>query len=38
MNGVDPRRGSPDAFGHIADHKITRIDEPLTWSYAEALA
>lgn len=34
MNGVEPQTWLTDVLAHIADHKITRIDELLPWRYA----
>ncbi len=34
LNGVDPQAWLTDILGRSADHKITRIDELLPWSYA----
>jgi transposase len=41
LNGVDPQAWLTDVPGQVADHKITRIDELLTWRYlgfADAVA
>jgi len=38
LNGVDPQAWLTNVLSRIADHKITRIDELLPWSYAEASA
>ena len=38
LNGVDPQAWLTDILGRIADHKITRIDELLPWSYAAKAA
>ena len=38
LNGVDPQAWLTDVLGRVADHKITRIDELLTWRYAAAAA
>ena len=38
LNGVDPQVWLTDAFGRIADHKITKLDELTPWRYAEASA
>ena len=38
LNGVDPHAWLTDILGRIADHKITRIDELLPWSYAAKAA
>jgi transposase len=29
LNGIDPQAWLTEVLGQIADHKITRIDEPL---------
>ena len=34
LNGVNPEAWLTDVLGHIADHKITRLDELMPWSYA----
>ena len=34
LNGVDPQAWLTDVLGRIADHKITRLDELMPWSYA----
>lgn len=34
LNGVDPQAWLTDVLTRIADHKITRIDELMPWSYA----
>ena len=34
LNGVDPQAWLTDVLGSIADHKITRLDELMPWSYA----
>ncbi len=34
LNGVDPQAWLTDVLSRIADHKITRIAEPLPWRYA----
>lgn len=31
LNYVDPQAGLTWVLAHIADHKITRLDEPLPW-------
>ena len=31
LNGVDPQAWLTDVLGRIADHKINRIDELLSW-------
>ena len=38
LNGVDPQAWLTDTLAQIADHKITRIDELLPWSYAASEA
>ncbi len=38
MNGVDPQAWLTHVLGRIADHKITRLDELMPWSYAAAAA
>ena len=38
LNGVDPQAWLTDVLARIADHKITRIDELLPWSYAATAA
>ncbi len=35
LNGVDPQAWLTDTIGRISDHKITRIDELMPWSYAQ---
>jgi transposase len=35
MNGVDPQAWLTDVLGRIADHKITRLDDLLPWTYAQ---
>ena len=34
LNGIDPQAWLTDTLGRIADHKITRLDELMPWSYA----
>jgi transposase len=34
LNGVDPQAWLTHVLGHIADHKITRLDELMPWRYA----
>ncbi len=34
LNRVDPQAWLTDVLGRIADHKITRLDELMPWSYA----
>jgi hypothetical protein len=31
----DPQAWLTDVLGRIADHKITRLDELMPWSYAQ---
>ena len=38
LNGVDPQAWLTNVLSRIADHKITRIDELLPWSYAAKAA
>jgi hypothetical protein len=38
LNNVDPQAWLTDVLNRIADHKITRIDELLPWSYAATAA
>ena len=38
LNGVNPQAWLTDILGHIADHKITRLDELLPWRYAASAA
>ena len=38
LNGVDPQAWLTDVLARIAEHKITRIDELLPWSYAAKAA
>jgi transposase len=38
LNGVDPQAWLTDVLGRIADHKITRLDELMPWSYAASAA
>jgi len=38
LNDVDPQAWLTDVLGRIADHKITRLDELLPWSYASVAA
>jgi transposase len=33
LNGVDPQAWLTDVLSRIADHKIDRIDELLSWNY-----
>jgi transposase len=35
LNGVDPQAWLTDVLDRIADHKITKLDELLPWSYAQ---
>jgi transposase len=34
LNGVDPQAWLTDVLGRIAEHKITRLDELMPWTYA----
>jgi transposase len=34
LNGVDPQAWLTDVLGRIADHKITKLNDLLPWSYA----
>jgi hypothetical protein len=38
LNSVDPQAWLTHVLGHIADHKITRIDELMPWRYAASAA
>ena len=38
LNDVDPQAWLTDVLGRIADHKITRLNELLPWSYAATAA
>ena len=38
LNGVDPQAWLTDTLARISDHKITRLDELLPWSYAASAA
>ena len=38
LNGVDPQSWLTYVLGHIADHKITKLDELLPWRYAAKAA
>ena len=38
LNSVDPQAWLTDVIGRIADHKITKLDELLPWSYATEVA
>jgi transposase len=38
LNGVDPQAWLTDVLDRIADHKITRLNELLPWSYAARAA
>ena len=38
LNGVDPQAWLTDVLARIADHKITRIEELMPWSYAAKAA
>ena len=35
LNGVDPQAWLTNVLGRIADHKITKLDELMPWSYAQ---
>ncbi len=35
LNGVDPQAWLTNTLGRISDHKITRLDEPMPWRYAQ---
>ena len=35
LSGVDPQAWLTDVLGRIADHKITKLDELMPWSYAQ---
>jgi hypothetical protein len=35
LNGVDPQAWLTDVLARIADHKITKLDELMPWSYAQ---
>ena len=35
LNGVDPQAWLTNILGRIADHKITKLDELMPWSYAQ---
>ncbi len=35
LNGVDPQAWLTDTLGRIADHKITKLDQLMPWSYAQ---
>ena len=34
LNGVDPQASLTHVLSRIADHRITRLDEWMPWSYA----
>ena len=38
LNGIDPQAWLTDTLGHVADHKINKIDELIPWRYAETSA
>ena len=38
LNSVDPQAWLTHVLGHIADHKITRLDELMPWRYAAKAA
>jgi transposase len=35
LNGVNPQAWLTDVLDRIADHKITKLDELMPWSYAQ---
>ena len=35
LNGVDPQAWLTDSLASIADHKITKLDEPMPCRYAQ---
>ncbi len=35
LSGVDPQAWLTDTLARIADHKITKLDELMPWSYAQ---
>ncbi len=35
LSGVDPQAWLTDVLTRIADHKITKLDELMPWSYAQ---
>ncbi len=35
LSGVDPQVWLTNVLGRIADHKITKLDELMPWSYAQ---
>ena len=35
LNGVDPQAWLTDTLARIADHKITKLDQLMPWSYAQ---
>ncbi len=35
LNGVDPQAWLTNVLGRIADHKITKLDQLMPWSYAQ---
>ncbi len=35
LNSVGPQAWLTDTLGRIADHKITRLEEPMPWRYAQ---
>ncbi len=35
LSGVDPQAWLTNILGRIADHKITKLDELMPWSYAQ---
>ena len=38
LNGVDPQAWLTNVLARIAEHKMTRIDELMPWSYAARAA
>ena len=36
LNGLDPEAYLRDVIARIADHKISRIDELLSWNWTKA--
>ena len=38
LNGVDPQAWLTWVLGRIADHKISRLDELMPWTYAAQAA
>ncbi len=35
LNGVDPQAWLTDILARLADHKITKLEELMPWSYAK---